>query len=302
MELKAYIEKHYSIKTVGSYLNTIRNYTDYMHEKAIKATYNDILEYIGFLRTKPINPKTIRNALFAIKIYYRWLVATGQRTDHPCQRLYLKDQINRAIPVESLYSMETLENILKTHVAPHKAVQKRDEAIISLLIYQALNVDELCRARISDVNLYEGTISIRASDSTKNRRNNKARTLALKPNQIMLLHDYLNETRPKLLARNKAPKKSDLQALIIGKQGEAIIQNSSINRIINQHREPQDRINPTRIRQSVIAHLLKQNNDIRIVQVFAGHRRAGSTEEYKQTGLEELKAAINKLHPLQLTE
>jgi site-specific recombinase XerD len=296
--LREYIEKHYSIKTVGSYLNTIKNYTDYMQDKAIKATYNDILAYIGFLRTKALNPKTLRNVLFAIRIYYRWLVATGQRTDHPCQRLYLKDQINRAIPVESLYSMATLENILKTHVAPHKAVQKRDEAIISLLIYQALRVDELCRARIGDVNLYEGTISVRAGEGTKNRRNNAPRTLALKPNQIMLLHDYLNETRPKLLARNKAPRENDLQALIVSRQGAAIAENSSINRIINAHRKPEERISPTRIRQSVIAHLLKQHNDIRVVQVFAGHRRAGSTEEYKQTGLEELKAVINKCHPL----
>ena len=51
--------------------------------------------------------------------------------------------------------------------------------------------------------------------------------------------------------------------------------------------------------QSVIAHLLKEKNDIRIVQEFAGHRRTASTEEYKQTGLEELKSAIGKLHPLQ---
>jgi integrase/recombinase XerD len=56
---------------------------------------------------------------------------------------------------------------------------------------------------------------------------------------------------------------------------------------------------PIKIRQSVIAHLLKQNHDLRIVQVFAGHKRAASTEEYKQTGLEELKTAIQKHHPLQ---
>ena len=54
-----------------------------------------------------------------------------------------------------------------------------------------------------------------------------------------------------------------------------------------------------KIRQSVIAHLLKENNDLRIVQEFAGHRRAGSTEAYKRTGLEELKSNIEKLHPRQ---
>jgi len=39
--------------------------------------------------------------------------------------------------------------------------------------------------------------------------------------------------------------------------------------------------------------------DLRIVQVFAGHRSSASTEAYRQTGLEELKASINKHHPLQ---
>jgi site-specific recombinase XerD len=56
--------------------------------------------------------------------------------------------------------------------------------------------------------------------------------------------------------------------------------------------------NPLKIRQSVIAHLLKENNDVRIVQEYAGHRNTSSTEAYKRTGLEELKASIEKLHPL----
>ncbi len=69
--------------------------------------------------------------------------------------------------------------------------------------------------------------------------------------------------------------------------------------MINKERDQQEKLIPLKIRQSVIAHLLKENNDVRIVQEFAGHRRAASTEAYKQTGLEELKSAIERLHPLQ---
>jgi site-specific recombinase XerC len=69
--------------------------------------------------------------------------------------------------------------------------------------------------------------------------------------------------------------------------------------MINEDKDPQDKLIPLKIRQSIISHLLKENNDTRIVQEFAGHRNAGSTEAYKQTGLEELKAVIDKLHPLQ---
>jgi integrase/recombinase XerD len=112
----------------------------------------------------------------------------------------------------------------------------------------------------------------------------------------MLLHKYLQEGRVNLLKRkNKSLKE---EALILSENGTRM-QQHAISRQINYHRETHEKMTPMKIRQSVIAHLLKSGNDLRVVQVFAGHRRAASTEEYKQTGLEELKNAINKHHPLQ---
>ncbi|MBK7696899.1 MAG: tyrosine-type recombinase/integrase [Saprospiraceae bacterium] len=71
------------------------------------------------------------------------------------------------------------------------------------------------------------------------------------------------------------------------------------NQSHHQLQKNKEKLLPHKIRQSVIANYLKQNNDIRVVQVFAGHKRSGSTEEYKQSGLEELKVSISKIHPLQ---
>jgi integrase/recombinase XerD len=61
---------------------------------------------------------------------------------------------------------------------------------------------------------------------------------------------------------------------------------------------PDRNLNAKTIRQSVITNLLKQKKDLRVVQVFAGHKKPSSTERYRQTGLEELKAAVLKHHPL----
>ena len=52
------------------------------------------------------------------------------------------------------------------------------------------------------------------------------------------------------------------------------------------------------IRQSVITNLLKQNHDLRLVQVFAGHKNQSTTEKYKQANLEALKTAIKQYHPI----
>jgi integrase/recombinase XerD len=56
-------------------------------------------------------------------------------------------------------------------------------------------------------------------------------------------------------------------------------------------------INAMTIRQSVIANLLKLNIDLRLVQVFAGHKYPSTTERYRQNNTEALKDALKKYHP-----
>lgn len=299
MNLSEYLKENYSPTALVSYERIIGKFLSFIGEQAATATYQDILDYISYLRkqnnrTGGLHPKTIRNNLFAIKIYYRYLIKTGQRQDHPCQRLYLKDPINRAIPIEGLYTPEQLENLLNNYeyrslknYSPKKQyIEHRNKVIISLLIYQALTALEITQLEVENVNLEKAEIFI------KSNVKNKERTLHLKANQILLLHQYIHEIRPKL--------KPTHQRLILNYRGEPMI-SSSISDAINSTTSDKlkDYLYPFKIRQSVIAHLLKQGNDLRIVQVFAGHRSSASTEAYRQTGLEELKASINQKHPLQ---
>lgn len=290
--LENYLQEKYSKTAIAGYQHMIGQYLAYMGKEAKKALYQDVLNYIGYLRTRELHPKTLRNNLFAIKIYYRWLIETGQRNDHPCQDLNLQDKINRSIAVENLYTMKELEEFLEQYEPKQSFLKQRDKAIISLLIYQALTVLEISQLELNNIDLEKGTIYI------KGNVKNKSRTLSLKPNQIMLLHKYISETRAVLLSRNENPEHEDKNALILSQTGTKILHHS-ISRQINYGKPGYKKMLPLKIRQSVIAHLLKQNHDLRIVQVFAGHRRAASTEEYKQSGLEELKTSIQRHHPLQ---
>lgn len=290
MNLKKYLQNEYSKTSISGYEAMINRFSLALGSKAEKASYTDVLDYIGLLREQNLHPKSLRNNLFAIKIYYRFLVATGKRNDHPCQYLYLKDQINRAIQVESLYPKEVLENLFESWESKNKVNQERDKIIISLLIYQALTVLEITQIKTSDVSLADGTVKVKGNSK------NKGRTLSLKPKQIMLFHNYLKNDFKSYHRQQKPSKRQDY--FLLSDEGLQLYQ-GGINRMINKNKDPQQKLIPLKIRQSVIAHLLKENNDIRIVQEFAGHRRTASTEEYKQTGLEELKSAIDKLHPLQ---
>lgn len=290
MTLQGFLKQEYSKTSIDGYENMIGRFLLVLGDKAEKGTYTDVLDYIGLLREQGLHPKSLRNNLFAIKIYYRYLVAIGKRNDHPCRYLYLKDQINRAIQVESLYPKEVLVGLYETHQSKNPDNQNRDKIIIGLLIYQALTVLEISQLKTSDIDLENGTIRIKANVK------NKGRTLSLKPNQILLFHNYLKNEWKHYHRKQKPSKRTDY--FLMNDEGLQLWQ-GGINRMINKDRDKQEKLIPLKIRQSVIAHLLKENNDVRIVQEFAGHRRTASTEAYKQTGLEELKSAIERLHPLQ---
>lgn len=280
--LEEYLQENYKTKNLKA---LIKRFTDYQNGKEKTAKLKEILHYIEYLRKQNLNPKTLRNNLFAIKIYYKYLIETGQRNDHPCIKLNLKDKVNRSIATEKLYSKEELENLLESHNPKDKKVKTRNLVTISLLINQALLVNEITELELKDINLETAEIQIKKGGKTN------ARKLPLKANQILLFQKYLEERKSLL---NHTKKESE--HFVLSKFATALNPHG-ISRLINEDKPKQERIQPLKIRQSVIANLLKSGNDLRVVQIFIGHRRSSSTEEYKQTDLEILQNAVNIYHP-----
>ncbi len=290
--LPEHIGQTHSHRAIKGYMRMINIYLKYKGESpAKKAVYPEVVEYIGMLREQGMHPKTVRNHLYSIKMYYQWLVDTGQRNDHPCRDFYLKDKINKAIPVETLYTKQELEDLLDTYRARLPLTRNRDKIVLSLLVHQAITVFEIIHIKISDIDLHKGTVNLPGCVKTM------ARVLPLKSSQIMLINDYINNTRQLLLKNNREPTKEDTETLILSVRGNKM-KPISITGIFKQPMSNGHKITPQKIRQSVIANLLKSGNDLRVIQAFTGHKRVSSVEEYRQTGLEELRNTIHKHHPL----
>lgn len=294
MTLSEYLRKTYSASTFHSNMYAIRRFTDYYPaDKAQQATYGEILQYIEYLRKNfDMHPKTLKNCLYAVKIYFNYLLETGRRCDHPCSEIRLKDRIDKRIQVESLYSEATLERFFETVCQSRRKyrLDSRNKVIVSLLVYQALTVTEIAELTTGEVNLEKGEIHIRA------QFHQLARTLPLKAKQILLFQNYLQHDRPVLLSFGKETK-GESSFFILGQYGEKI-KPDSISRILNGYRPTHERIQPLKIRQSVIANLLSSGNDTRIVQVFAGHRRVSTTGQYRKTDMETLQEAVSQYHPV----
>ena len=118
----------------------------------------------------------------------------------------------------------------------------------------------------------------------------------------MLLNDYIQKTRPLLWKNNKKPRIQDKDCLILstrGRQMKPISITQMFGQVFTNIQGESIKITPQKIRQSVIANLLKSGRDLRVIQAFTGHKTISSVEQYRQTGLDELKIAIEQKHPLQ---
>jgi len=287
MTLPDYLKQHYAPATAKAYGREIEIYKSNC-KQGDKAVYKDILDYIGLLRQRYSKAATISRIVSSIKVYYDYLCQEGIRDDNPARAIRLKDKQSRDIQLQDLFTTDELEALL-TRKERYHHLDYRNKVLMSLLIYQGLHPREMEVLTVPDINLTTGIIYIKSTAKTN------ARTLPLKPNQILLFYEYINEVRPKLL------KESLSNAMLIGLRGKAM-KGEDITKHVKRSLKgihPGRKVNAQMIRQSIIANLLKQGHDLSLVQAYAGHKYPSATQRYRQQELETLKSAVNKYHPLQ---
>ena len=284
--LNEYLNRKYCKATADKYGKDIARYLE-TSGSGQNGRYADIMDYIGMLRSRYANARTIRGILASVKAYYSWLCHVGIREDNPAKSIVLKDRTCRDVQLQDLFTPEELEALLHRperyglHVV-------RNEVLMSLLVYQALTPREISALRVPDIDLRGGTVQVAALPGSNGRK------LPLKPQQVMLLLTYLRETRPKLL------KGKGSEALVIGKRGNGYRPDEVTGHVSDRYRDEYAprKVTPLRIRQSVIANLLAAGHDLRVVQVFAGHKSLSATEQYRQTATAALREQIRQHHPI----
>jgi integrase/recombinase XerD len=287
MKLNDYLQKHYTPKTATAYIREIEIYIA-NNPNNKKYTYAEVVNYIGVLRNKYSNARTMNRILSSIKAYYDYLCFIRIRKDNPSKSIKLRDKISRDIQLQDLFTVEELEQLLSIKIERYNTLEHRNKVLMSLLIYQGLQPRELANISIYDINLEQATIYVKATNTSNSR------TLPLKAVQILSFQHYQTEVRKKLLKGNESEK------YLIGIRGNDFNEIDITSHLKYNYKGVFGgrRVNAVTIRQSVITNLLKQHNDLRIVQSFAGHKYPSSTERYKQNDIEALQQQINLHHPI----
>ncbi len=287
--IKYLLQKGYSIKSGERYLKDIERYKKWLNKENITeevVSYNDITHYIQSRKGK-VKQITIQTVLASLKQYYNYLQELGFVAENPTLNVQIKG-IKRKV-LHNILTKQELEKIYFDYknLESESLSKKRNEIIVSLLVYQGLNTNDIQSLTIKDVKLREGKIFIKGS-----RRSNE-RTLKLESHQILDFMEYQLKTREVILQETN--KQTDLFFVT---QGSSLKLQNVMQKLMQElHKQNKQVESVKQIRASVITGWLKVYN-LREVQYFAGHRYVSSTENYLINDLEDLKEDINKYHPI----
>jgi integrase/recombinase XerD len=286
MNLNEYLEKNLQQSTAKNYLYEINKFKA-INSNTESYNYQEVMQYVANLR-KNYPPKTINRILAALKKYYDYLIEIESRTDNPARSIKLRDNNENPIQLQDLFTEKQLQKLLEPRKERYPFLTKKNQIIIGLLVNQALRSGEIIKLKVSDINLEKATIKISGTAITNSR------ILPLKAEQILILYEFINQDRNKLKTFRR-----DENALLLGKLGTPITIDD-INYLVSTYQKQFTlKLTSITIRQSVITNLLSKNNDLRMVQEFAGHKHMDTTEKYRQTGIKALQNAIEKHHPIQ---
>lgn len=285
---KQWLEGQYSHQTVDTYIRAIQKFEKYIGAGAIsQATYSEIWQYLSELRKKGWASGYIHTTLASTKAYYRFLVQYGERLDNPARNIQINDgkAARGQIQFQELFTQGEMDMLLEKD-SRYSLLIARNKLVVSLYIYQGLTTGEIARLTVDNLNPDEQTIYIKAS------RKLNSRILPLNPKQMQLAERYIGWDRERLL-------KFDSDALFISKLGN-VEKGEGFHYLIESQRAlfAERLLNPVTIRQSVIVNWFRQGLGIKEVQTRAGHKWPSTTECYKPTDLTELKAAMDRFHPL----
>jgi len=185
------------------------------------------------------------------------------------------------------FTQEELDQLYQSYQSTSEGYYRHsDKLILGLIIYQGLQRSDIVNLNLSELNLEQGNIHIRAGRSKK-----QSRTLALESHQVMALNHYITHHREsdndKLLSRQCANldriyhqlKRLYKQVKSQGEDLEMKIQKLG------------------QLRQSRIAHWIKTEG-LRKAQYKGGFRLVSNVSVYQTQDLENLEDQIKQYHPL----
>lgn len=278
-------------------------------------------EHVASLKSRRnLSASTITRHLATLKVFYRFLHATGRITENPTAHLDRPTRWNKLPRVLSPRQVKTLLQVrtgpgaqvrarrsapTSTHptttpcprrspdrtppgtsAAINAALRLRDAALLDLLYSCGLRASEVADLRTEDFKPDLGVVMVTG-------KGNKQRLVPVAAPAAKVISDYLHAGRP-VLARTGL----DRGHLLLSRTGRPL-ERVAVWQLVKRGAADAGlgHAHPHMLRHSFATHLLAGGADLRVVQELLGHADIATTQIYTHVDRSRLKDIHRTYHP-----
>jgi len=263
-------ERGLTSNTTAAYRTDIEQLGMFLQEREIvgweRATEEDIMAFVLFLRERRYAASTIARRTAALKSFYGYLTSTGLIVKDPTGSLD-SPKVNRSPP--RAISPNQVDELLELPLRSSTPEGMRDKAMLELLYATGMRVSELVALNTEDLNIQNKIVRCLG-------KHGRERHLPLGNAAITSLEEYVDMARSQL-ARNNG----QTEALFLNHRGKRLTR-QGFWLILKGYAEDLglDDLTPHTLRHSFAAHMLNNGANLREVQELLGHASLSTTQIY----------------------
>jgi len=264
-------------------------------DDAVKTTPDALIAHVrSMTANNGYASATISRHLATIKVFFRWLLATGQIDTNPADHLDMPTKWKKLPGVLTPGQMRKLLNAPAPSEKPTKGMPPlwmRDRAILELMYASGLRASEVGTIGLMDIIEKLGVVRVLG-------KGDKHRLVPMGKPARQALETYLSECRPLLITAERASEQRDQGKLFLTRTGRPI-ERVRVWQIVKHWAQivGMGKVHPHMLRHSFATHLLMGGADLRIVQELLGHADITTTQIYTHVDRTKLHETIRTLHP-----
>jgi len=260
-----------------------------------EVTLQDLLDFHAMLRQKrrkltgqPISAGYCNTHLYALRGYYQFLHQTGRVLIDPCADLPPL-RAPKALPQGVLSAGQAMRLLQQPNVLTLFGF--RDRVILELLYSTGLRGLEVCRLSIYDLDLNDGTLTVRKGKGGKDR------VVPLGKVAAQYLREYLGNVRPKMMAT--MPHPDAVECLFFSMQRRPL-HPQMLYYLVRKSRNKAGLPHTTSthsLRHTCATEMLRGGASVRHVQEMLGHSQITTTQVYTRVVPSDLQKVHAKTSP-----
>jgi len=286
------LERGLSSNTIEAYIHDVDLLFRFLDESAELHSLNEVRlahlqDFVKFIAEMELGTTSQARVISGIKAFFQYLILEKLLDNNPTELLEAP-QLGQKLP--EFLTIHEIDLILSCIDLSSKSGE-RNKAIIETLYGCGLRVSELINLRVSELHFREGLILVTG-------KGNKQRLVPLgkiAEKQILI---YMKQVRVHL-----SPKKGSEDILFLNNRGSKLSRQMVFLLVkdLVEKAGIKKTISPHTFRHSYATHLVQNGANLRAVQDLLGHASITTTEIYTHLNSNDLRNAILRYHPRNIT-